>query len=64
MTLESPQLRRATEFMLDTGAEPNVIKESMLKPVIEINAKKRLTLQGEGRIETHGSTYSSIAQSR
>ena len=64
VTLESPQLGRATEFMLDTGAQPNLIKESMLKPGIEINAKKRLTLQGitERRIETLGSTYISIAQ--
>ena len=40
--------------MLDTGAEPNLIKVSMLKIGTLINAKDRLTLQGitEGRAET------------
>ena len=50
--------------MLDTGAEPNLVKESVLKAGTQINARKRLTLQGiiEGRVETLGSTHISIAQ--
>ena len=50
--------------MLDTGAEPNLIKKSALKPETQINMNKRLTLQviTEGRIETLGSTHVSIAQ--
>ena len=54
---------RETEFMLDTGAEPNLIKVSKVKEGTAINAKDRLTLQGitEGRVETHGSTQVRIS---
>ena len=56
--LNSPQLNGPTEFMLDTGAEPNLIKFSTLKEGTVINAKDRLTFQGmtEERVETLGST--------
>ena len=61
--LNSPQLNGPTEFMLDTGAEPNLIKFSTLKEGTVINAKDRLTLQGitEERVETLGSTQVEIS---
>ena len=61
--LDSPQLKGPTEIMLDTGAEPNLIKISKLKEGTAINAKDRLTLQGitEGRVETLGSTQVRIS---
>ena len=61
--LDSSQLKGPTEFMLDTGAEPNLIKVSKVKEGTAINAKDRLTLQGitEGRVETLGSTQDRIS---
>ena len=49
--------------MLDTGAEPNLIKVSMLKKETAINAKNLLTLQGitVGQVETLGSTQIKIS---
>ena len=62
--LNSPQLNGPTEFILDTGAEPNLIKFSTLKEGTVINAKNRLTLQGmtEERVETLGSTQVEISE--
>ena len=61
--LNSPQLNGPTEFILHTGAEPNLIKFSTLKEGAVINAKDRLTLQGmtEERVETLGSTQVEIS---
>ena len=61
--LNSPQLDGPTEFMLDTGAEPNLIKFSTLKKGTAINAKDRLTLQGitEERVEKLGPTRVEIS---
>ena len=59
----SPQLKGLTELMLDTGAEPNLIKVSTLSTGITINAKDCLILQDitEGRVETLGSNQIKIS---
>ena len=62
--LNSPQLKGLTEFTVDTGAEPNLIKVSMLKEGTVINAKDRSTLQGitERQVKTLGSTQMKISE--
>lgn len=46
VTLDSPNLIYMCEFMLDTGAEPNLVKEYAINSLTEINTADRITIRG------------------
>ncbi|XP_036142126.1 uncharacterized protein LOC118645358 [Monomorium pharaonis] len=55
--LESPSFYGPTAFMLDTGAQPNIIKQGCLQRKIEVNNQEILQLTGitEDAVNTLGS---------
>lgn len=57
ITISAVGLLQATNFMIDTGAAPNVIKKRSLHPDVEIKHDNPLYLSGisSGRVETLGS---------
>lgn len=57
VTISAVGLLQATNFMIDTGAAPNVIKKRSLHPDVEIKHDNPLYLSGisSGKVETLGS---------